>query len=120
LHENVTNAMPSSKKPELRFPVRLTQAQRKVVAGIGPELAGRLKLDKRNQRTGRVEADQGEDRESDVACGKPAEIVAGHGVLPRSPEEAGRRAPLRPLCRPEPSDTLPSGPPRDWLTSSAA
>jgi Plasmid pRiA4b ORF-3-like protein len=33
------------------FPVRLTQAQRKVVAEIAPELADRLKLDERNQRT---------------------------------------------------------------------
>jgi hypothetical protein len=34
-----------------RFPVRLTQAQRKVVAEIAPGLADRLKLDERNQRT---------------------------------------------------------------------
>ena len=33
------------------FPVRLTQAQRKAVAEIAPELAERLKLDERNQRT---------------------------------------------------------------------
>src|SRR5438874_11279906 len=33
------------------FPVRLTQAQRKVVAEIAPELADRLKLDESNQRT---------------------------------------------------------------------
>jgi hypothetical protein len=33
------------------FPVRLTQAQRKVVAGIAPELADRLKLEERNHRT---------------------------------------------------------------------
>jgi hypothetical protein len=33
------------------FPVRLTQAQRKVVAEIAPELANRLDLDERNQRT---------------------------------------------------------------------
>ena len=32
-------------------PVRLTQAQRKVVAEIAPQLADRLKLDERNQRT---------------------------------------------------------------------
>ncbi len=32
------------------FPVRLTQAQRKVVAEIAPELANRLKLDEQNQR----------------------------------------------------------------------
>ena len=31
--------------------VRLTQAQRKLVAEIAPELADRLKLDERNQRT---------------------------------------------------------------------
>ena len=36
------------------FPVRLTQAQRKVVAEIIPDLAGRLKLAERNQRTIRV------------------------------------------------------------------
>jgi hypothetical protein len=33
------------------FPVRLTQAQRKVVAEIVPELADRMKLDQQNQRT---------------------------------------------------------------------
>jgi hypothetical protein len=33
------------------FAVRLTQAQRKVVAEIAPDLADRLKLDERNQRT---------------------------------------------------------------------
>ncbi len=32
-------------------PVRLTPAQRKVVAEVAPELADRLKLDERNQRT---------------------------------------------------------------------
>src|SRR5262249_30538526 len=37
--------------PQQHFPVRLTQAQRKVVAEIAPELADRLKLDERNQRT---------------------------------------------------------------------
>jgi hypothetical protein len=31
--------------------VKLTQAQRKVVAGIAPELADQLKLEERNQRT---------------------------------------------------------------------
>jgi hypothetical protein len=36
------------------FPVRLTQAQRKVVAEVAPELADRLKLDQRNQRTIRL------------------------------------------------------------------
>jgi hypothetical protein len=40
--------MPVSRQ---QFPVRLTQAQRKVVADIAPELAARLKLDERNQRT---------------------------------------------------------------------
>src|SRR5262245_9037788 len=34
-----------------QFPVKLTQAQRKVVAEIAPELAERLKLGERNQRT---------------------------------------------------------------------
>jgi hypothetical protein len=33
------------------FPVKLTQAQRKVVAEIAPELADRLKLDEKPQRT---------------------------------------------------------------------
>jgi hypothetical protein len=33
------------------FPVKLTQAQRKVVAEIAPDLADRLKLDERSQRT---------------------------------------------------------------------
>jgi len=40
--------MPDSSQ---HFPPRLTQAQRKVVAEIVPELANRLKLDERNQRT---------------------------------------------------------------------
>src|SRR4051794_21805070 len=43
-------AMPH-KQPVQRFPIRLTQAQRKVVAEIVPALAERLKLDERNQRT---------------------------------------------------------------------
>jgi hypothetical protein len=43
--------MPSRKQSERRLPVRLTQAQRQVVAEIGRELADRLKLDERNQRT---------------------------------------------------------------------
>ena len=34
-----------------RYPIKLTQAQRKVVAEIAPALADRLKLDQRNQRT---------------------------------------------------------------------
>jgi hypothetical protein len=33
------------------FPVKLTQAQRKLVAEVAPELADRLKLGERNQRT---------------------------------------------------------------------
>jgi hypothetical protein len=33
------------------FAIKLTQAQRKVVAGIAPELADRLRLDQRNQRS---------------------------------------------------------------------
>jgi hypothetical protein len=40
--------MPDSQQ---HFPVRLTQAQRKVVAEIARELADRLKLDERNRRT---------------------------------------------------------------------
>jgi hypothetical protein len=40
--------MPDSQQ---HFPVLLTQAQRKVVAQIVPDLADRLKLDERNQRT---------------------------------------------------------------------
>src|SRR5215472_12250103 len=43
--------MPRSDKPERHFPVRLTQAQRKVVAQIAPEMADRLKLDEANQRS---------------------------------------------------------------------
>lgn len=43
--------MPRNQQPDQRFPVRLTQAQRKVVAEIVPELAERLILDERNQRT---------------------------------------------------------------------
>jgi hypothetical protein len=43
--------MPRNQNPEAPFPVRLTQAQRKAVAEIVPELADRLKLDERNQRT---------------------------------------------------------------------
>jgi hypothetical protein len=40
--------MPNSPQ---RFPVKLTQAQRKVVAEIAPELTDRLKLDEKPQRT---------------------------------------------------------------------
>ena len=43
--------MTHDQQSEQHFLVRLTQAQRKVVAEIAPELAGRLKLDERNQRT---------------------------------------------------------------------
>jgi hypothetical protein len=43
--------MPRSRQPEPSFPVKLTQAQRKVVAEIALELAKRLKLDDRGQRT---------------------------------------------------------------------
>src|SRR5262245_15871769 len=43
--------MPRNQKPEQHFPVKLTQAQRKVVAEIAPEFADRLKLDDRGQRT---------------------------------------------------------------------
>ena len=42
---------PTTPDSQQHFPVRLTQAQRKVVAEIAPELADRLKLDERNQRT---------------------------------------------------------------------
>ena len=43
--------MPRGQEPERPYPVRLTQAQRKVVAEFAPELADRLKVDERNQRT---------------------------------------------------------------------
>jgi Protein of unknown function (DUF2934) len=43
--------MPRSRKAEQQFPVKLTQAQRKAVAEIAPELARRLKLGERGQRT---------------------------------------------------------------------
>jgi Plasmid pRiA4b ORF-3-like protein len=42
--------MPRSQKPELRFPIKLTLAQRKIFAEIMPGLADRLKLDEPNQR----------------------------------------------------------------------
>src|SRR6516165_7265824 len=48
LDVGVEIAMPVSRQ---HFPVRLTQAQRKAVAEIAPELADRLKLGERNQRT---------------------------------------------------------------------
>ena len=37
--------MPREEKPQQHFPVRLTQAQRKVVAQAVPGLADRLKLE---------------------------------------------------------------------------
>jgi hypothetical protein len=43
--------MPGSRKPDPQFPVKLSQAQRKAIAEIAPELAKRLKLDERNLRT---------------------------------------------------------------------
>lgn len=42
--------MPRTKKPELRFPIKLTLAQRKLLAEGAPALADRLKLDEPNQR----------------------------------------------------------------------
>jgi hypothetical protein len=42
--------MPRSKKPELRFPIKLTLAQRKLVAAAVPAFADCLKLDEPNQR----------------------------------------------------------------------
>jgi hypothetical protein len=44
------NAMPRRKQPEQCFPIKLTRAQRKAVADFSPSLAGRLMLDKPNQR----------------------------------------------------------------------
>jgi len=43
--------VPRSQEPERTYPVKLTQAQRKVVAEVVPELAERLKLDEPDQRT---------------------------------------------------------------------
>jgi hypothetical protein len=43
--------MPGSQEPQARFSVRLTQAQRKALAEIAPELTGRLKLAEKHQRT---------------------------------------------------------------------
>lgn len=43
--------MPDSHRPEQRFPVKLTQAQRKVIAEIIPELTQRLNLTEADQRT---------------------------------------------------------------------
>jgi hypothetical protein len=42
--------MPRSQKPALRFPIKLTLAQRKLVAEFIPAFAERLKLDEPNQR----------------------------------------------------------------------
>jgi hypothetical protein len=42
--------MPRIKKPELRFPIKLTLAQRKLVAEFVPTFADCLKLDEPNQR----------------------------------------------------------------------
>lgn len=42
--------MPRTKKPELRFPLKLTWAQRKILADAAPGLSNRLKLDEPNQR----------------------------------------------------------------------
>jgi hypothetical protein len=43
--------VPASPNPEPHFPVRLTQAQRKVVAEIIPLLADRLKPEEQNRQT---------------------------------------------------------------------
>jgi hypothetical protein len=43
--------MPRNQNHEQRYQVKLTQAQRKVVAEIAPELTDRLKLDEKPQRT---------------------------------------------------------------------
>ena len=42
--------MPRTKKPELRFPLKLTWGQRKMLAYADPGLTSRLKLDEPNQR----------------------------------------------------------------------
>ena len=42
--------MSRNKAPEPRFPIKLTEAQRKAVAKFAPKLADRLKLDEANQR----------------------------------------------------------------------
>ena len=42
--------MPRTKKPELRFAIKLTWAQRKILADADPSLGTRLKLDEPNQR----------------------------------------------------------------------
>jgi hypothetical protein len=43
--------MPRSQKPERRFPVKLTRAQRKLVAAVVPAFSDRLRLEEPNQRT---------------------------------------------------------------------
>ena len=43
--------MPRSQKPDLRFPIKLTLAQRRVIAGLAPELGDRLKLNEQALRT---------------------------------------------------------------------
>jgi hypothetical protein len=42
---------PRRQEPQPQFPVKLTEAQRKAIAEIAPELTDRLRLDQRNQRT---------------------------------------------------------------------
>jgi hypothetical protein len=42
--------MPRIKKPELRFPIKLTLAHRKLVAEVVPSFADCLKLDEPNPR----------------------------------------------------------------------
>jgi hypothetical protein len=48
--------MPRKQQPEQYFPVKLTEAQRKAVAEMVPELADRLKLGEGNQKTIRFTA----------------------------------------------------------------
>jgi hypothetical protein len=43
--------MPAEKRPESPIPVKLSEAQRKTLAELLPDLAGRLKLDEPGQRT---------------------------------------------------------------------
>ena len=42
--------MPDKQETELRFPVRFTFVQRKLIAGVFAEFSERLKLDEPNQR----------------------------------------------------------------------
>jgi hypothetical protein len=42
--------MPRPPQPEQRYPIKLTHAQRKAIAGFAPDLAARLKLAEPNQR----------------------------------------------------------------------